>query len=268
MTDADNAAAAVLDALDRKRQIAPLTDGNPEFDLAQSGDAALAVMRLREARGERVVGCKLGFTNRTIWDEYNVHAPIWGPVYDTTTGPIDSAVAVAEFLEPRIEPEIVFRVTGLPVPGAGIEAAMACVSHVALGFEIVQSVYPGWRFRAPDTIAAFALHGCLRYGPFHPVSPSDRADWAALLASFTLTLRRDGEIADTGESANVLGGGPLAALEHLSALLITLPAAPVPEAGAVFTTGTLTRALPVSTGETWEAEAVGLPLETVRLRFT
>jgi 2-keto-4-pentenoate hydratase len=30
------------------------------------------------ARGER----KLGFTNRTIWEQYNVYAPIWGYVYD------------------------------------------------------------------------------------------------------------------------------------------------------------------------------------------
>jgi 2-oxo-3-hexenedioate decarboxylase len=36
------------------------------------------------ARGERVIGRKIGFTNRTIWAEYAVYAPMWGFVFDTT----------------------------------------------------------------------------------------------------------------------------------------------------------------------------------------
>jgi 2-oxo-3-hexenedioate decarboxylase len=42
------------------------------------------VRSLREARGEKVLGRKIGFTNRTIWEQYGVYAPIWGYVYDTT----------------------------------------------------------------------------------------------------------------------------------------------------------------------------------------
>lgn len=30
----------------------------------------------------------------------------------------------------------------------------ACIDWVALGYEIVQSMYPGWQFAAADTIAA------------------------------------------------------------------------------------------------------------------
>ena len=43
-----------------------------------------AVRAKREARGERPIGRKIGFTNRTIWAEYGVYAPIWGYVYDGT----------------------------------------------------------------------------------------------------------------------------------------------------------------------------------------
>ena len=45
---------------------------------------AARVAQLRKARGERPRGWKIGFTNRGIWDRYGVHAPIWGPVWDTT----------------------------------------------------------------------------------------------------------------------------------------------------------------------------------------
>src|SRR3974390_1753684 len=38
--------------------------------------AALHARRL--TRGEKNVGRKIGFTNRTIWAEYGVHAPNWG----------------------------------------------------------------------------------------------------------------------------------------------------------------------------------------------
>ena len=52
---------------------------------------ALAVRALREARGEKVRGYKIGFTNRTIWARYAVYGPIWGPVYDTTVSSCDCA---------------------------------------------------------------------------------------------------------------------------------------------------------------------------------
>jgi 2-oxo-3-hexenedioate decarboxylase len=168
----DTIARSLLAALDEGRQIAPLTDADAGFDLAAASRVAAEVTRLREARGEHPVGRKLGFTNRTIWDEYGVHAPIWGPVYDSTTAPLGPALPLARLVEPRIEPEIVVRLGRAPRAGMSETELMACVTGVALGFELVQSLYPGWRFRAPDTVAAFALHGVLRHGPFAEVTPN------------------------------------------------------------------------------------------------
>jgi 2-oxo-3-hexenedioate decarboxylase len=256
-------AREVLAAFDGRRQRAPFSDGHPGFGLAEADAVALALMRLREARGERVAGHKLGFTNRTIWDEYGVHAPIWGPVYAGTVLERAASIDIAPLLEPRIEPEIVFRLAGPFAP----EEPLACVSHVALGFEIVQSVFPGWRFRAPDTVAAAALHGALVVGPWVEVRAGDRAAWAEALADFGVTLLRDGAVADEGRSSNVLGQGPVAALGHLADVLAALPGAPQMAAGQVFTTGTLTRALPVARGESWEVRVDGPPLAPLRLAF-
>jgi 2-oxo-3-hexenedioate decarboxylase len=267
MDTPQDVARRLLAALDERRQIPPLTDADPDFDLVQAGAAAVAVMERRVMRGERVAGHKLGFTNRTIWAEYGVHAPIWGPVYETTVRPAGDPVRLVPFLEPRIEPEIVFRLSRAPASGMDAEALLSCASHVALGFEIVQSLFPGWRFRAPDTVAAFALHGALVYGPFVEISAAGRGPWITALADFGATLLRDDAIADEGWSTDVLGEGPVAALAHLAAVLETLPGAPPVVAGQVFTTGTLTRAFPVAVGERWEARAEGLPLGPLCIAF-
>ena len=97
--------AALLEARDRRVQIPPLSKAG-ELALADAYRITAAIRAAREARGERVVGRKIGFTNRTIWDEYGVHAPIWGYVFDRTLGAAEEGADLAPLLEPRIEPEI------------------------------------------------------------------------------------------------------------------------------------------------------------------
>ncbi|WP_349358136.1 hydratase [Stappia sp.] len=248
---------------------APITDGDPGFDLARAYRVSAAIRDRRIARGARALGWKIGFTNRTIWDEYDVHAPIFGPVYDTTVARIDGEArcGIAHLMEPRIEPEIVFRIAAPLAPGLSEAELLARIDGVALGFELVQSPYPGWRFQAADTVAAFALHGLLRHRPFVAIAPDTRADWLARLSTFSLTLAKDGVAVDRGHADNVLGG-PLSALK---ALVDGLPDTALAQAigpGVLVTTGTLTRAFPVAPGETWETRIDGLPLPDIRLEMT
>src|SRR5690606_34018286 len=178
----------ILAALGGRTQITPITDAEPAFGLVEAYAVSAAITQRRVAAGERPVGWKIGFTNRTIWEEYGVHAPIWGPVYDTTLFVVDPAETVdcdvTRLIEPRLEPEIVFRIGRPPEPGMEGQALIACLDGVAHGCEIVQSVYPGWVFKAADTVAAFALHGRLYCGPFQPIDES----WLARLAEFEIVL--------------------------------------------------------------------------------
>lgn len=231
---------------------------------------AAEVRRLREVRGERPVGRKIGFTNTTIWTEYNVAGPIWGTVYDTTLHRIADATtpfALGPFVEPRIEPEITFGLRAAPEPGMDERTLLDCVAWVAHGFEIVQSLYPGWRFTAPDTVAAFGLHGALLLGPSAEITEETADQWSAALSGFRLTLLRDGAVADEGHAANVLGGGPLAALRHLVDALAADSASPPLAPGEIVTTGTITRALPIRAGERWSTRLTGLPLDGIDLAF-
>lgn len=109
MMDHDAIAAEVLDALAAHRQIAPFSERMPGFAMAAAYGVTAALRRMREARGERWAGRKIGFTNRGIWEEYNVRAPIWGDMFDSTVFELgNGAFDLSPLLEPRIEPEIVF----------------------------------------------------------------------------------------------------------------------------------------------------------------
>lgn len=238
--------ARLLGVLDRGGRLEPFPDG---FDLDAGYGLQHAVSAARAGRGERRVGRKIGFTNRTIWPTYNVDAPIWGPVWDSTL--FDGArLALGHRPEPRIEPEVVLRLGRVPVPGMGADDLAGCIEAVAPGFEIVQSPYPGWKFRAPDTVAAFGLHGALVTGEWVAATPERLAE----LADFAAVLEQGHAIIDRGRSADVLGGGPMAALAHLVQVLAADAGAAPLAAGEVITTGTLTGAWPVAPGQVWRMQ--------------
>jgi 2-oxo-3-hexenedioate decarboxylase len=269
MIDPDQIAREIVEAWTARRQIAPLAARLPGFDLDQAYQVTAALRRLRQANGERPIGRKIGFTNRTIWDEYQVYAPIWGDMYASTLQETDgnAALDLSPYLEPRIEPEIAFGLARAPEPGMDEAALLTCIDWVAHGFEIVQSMFPAWRFAAADTVAAFALHGAYRLGPRKPIAEAPPEGWLAALTRFEISLYRDGTLVDRGQAANVLDG-PLSALRHLNDLLAEDRHNPPLAAGEIITTGTVTRAFPVAPGESWRTELRGLPLPAMSICFT
>src|SRR5919108_1274930 len=150
--DIDRVASEALAAIDSGRAIASFCARLPGFRLDDAYRVTAAIRQLREARGERVVGRKIGFTNRTIWAEYGVYEPIWGYVYDRTMHDLDHvAFPLRGLTEPRIEPEIVFGLAAAPAVGMDERELLGAIEWIAHGFEIVQSIFPGWKFTAPDT---------------------------------------------------------------------------------------------------------------------
>ncbi len=260
-------AIAILAALDERRQIAPFTDQPGGMSLPDAYRVSRGVTAKRIARGEVPVGRKIGFTNRMIWDEYGVHHPIDGPVYDTTLSDTTGAsrtFSLAACVEPRIEPEIVLGLSAAPTADMDEPALMSCIGWVAHGFEIVQSLYPGWRFKGADCVAAFGLHGALLCGPRHALQPATRGLALQALTRFSITLNRDDITMDTGHATNVLGG-PVSALRHLvQAIAQDAEAAPL-QPGDIITTGTVTRAFPVLPGERWTTHVSGMDVPGLEL---
>lgn len=254
-------AAEILAALDAGTQIEPVTDRVPAFD-KQAGYAVAAALRgLRQARGEKPVGRKIGFTNRNIWAEYSVYEPLWGDVYDSTLHDIapEASIRASHLPEPRIEPEIVLGLGQDIEPGMGVDDIAHSIEWVAHGFEIVQSVFPGWRFTVADCIADGGLHGALFVGPRRLLRDEERVGLAASLSDLQVLLHRDGIRIDEGSGANVLDG-PIHALGYLVEVLAGDRLNPPLRRGELVTTGTMTRAFPVSPGERWSTTISGFDL--------
>ncbi|HZP78155.1 MAG TPA: fumarylacetoacetate hydrolase family protein [Pseudolabrys sp.] len=257
----------ILAALGTGGAITPFT-ARPGGLTAEGASRVLARLHAAFlARGETIVGRKIGFTNRGIWAQYGVDAPNWGFVTDRTVCDLAArpVLPLATLSEPRIEPEIMFRFARVPAPGMDDAALLDCIDWLAAGYEIVQSLYPQWKFGVPDTAAQNAMHGALLIGPRHAVA-ARRADWLRELPRFTVDLARDGEVVDRGGGASVLEG-PLSTLRYLMQRLADDPRHPSLAAGEIVSTGTLTKAFPVKPGETWTATFAGILLAPITLRF-
>lgn len=259
-------ALAICDAQANVRQVEPFTSQIPAFDLESAYEVARLVHESRLAGGASPVGRKIGFTNFDMWEIYGVREPIWSFVYDTTVSRLAGSKGVCRldsFAEPKIEPEVAFRFRSIPPRGADLAAMLAAVEWAAPAFEIVQSHFPDWKFRAPDTVADCSLHGRLLLGA--PVAPAMLgSDPRTALESFAVDLYCNGQLRAKGDATDVLGG-PLAALVHLASVLERQPAAPFLSAGEVVTTGTITTAQTIRPGETWAARFRGIPLAEISL---
>jgi 2-oxo-3-hexenedioate decarboxylase len=259
----------LIAAQDTVTMLPPVTAGAPDFGIADAYAVLAEIETRRRAQGWRSVGRKIGFTNRTIWERYGVHQPMWAHMWMHTVHYARNgrgSLSLQSFVQPRIEPEVVFKLKSpLPLTDAPL-AQLAAAEWIAPGFEIVQSHFPEWKFTAADCTAAFGLHGALFVGTPVAVTDANRDKLSTTLSSFALTLSRGGNVVDRGTGANVLGS-PALALAHLARLVGAQPQFPPIAAGEIVTTGTITDAWPVAPGETWSSDYGALGLEGLTLSF-
>ena len=203
-----------------------------------------------------------------MWSVYGVKSPIWGYTTSRTTRELSDVqvMALKEFSEPRIEPEIMFGLGAAPAATMSDSALIDCVEWVALGYEIVQSIFPNWKFSAADTVAANSIHGALLIGPRHAIAPR-KAEWQFELSTFEVELYCNNGNSCSAATARSCSNSPLKALRHLVDLLANDPHNPPLSAGEIISTGTLTLAMPIKSGERWTTTVAGIPLEEITVRF-
>lgn len=276
-TQASRLAHKILSAHENAVLMAPLSE-DASLTIADGYDIAKCILDDRIARGEIPVGRKIGFTNRKIWGRYGarepIAAPLWGMMYDTTVSflPENHGVfSLAGTLQPRIEPEIIFKLRRAPRHDADLAEIADCIEWMAHGFEIVVCPFPGWQFEAIDAVAAFGLHGALVVGEQRNLSQQTRRNLAELLTqasvSLSLTSGDRSGICAAGFGNDVLDS-PVHALLHLHQLLQTQPQFAPLAAGEIISTGTWTDAHPVAPGETWTTAFSGVSLPGLSLTFT
>ncbi len=253
----------------RQAALMALPSADGEFTLADAFAVGDEIRRQRIDAGERPLGYKIGFTNRTIWPRYGVFAPIWAPVWDSTVRLLDGAageLSMNGLVQPRFEPEVVFGFKQAPPPGISAADLPGCLDWVAHGVEVVHTHFDGWQFTAADSVADFALHGALVVGP--RCDPADfGADLSGQLAALTVELSCDGRVVDRGQGSNVLDSPLLALHLWLQAMAMHSPQWQV-KAGDIVTTGTITDAWPIAAGQTWQTNLSDSRLTGLRLTVT
>ncbi len=261
--DIEGFASSLLDAYDCGTQLPPISDSLPDLDAAVAYRIAHRITALRENRGEWRVGCKIGFTNRTIWPLYGVSGPMWGPVWNSTLHELPLApVALPKLAQPRLEPEIIFGLGSTVYAGMPLSRLAECIDWISHGFEIVFSPFPDWRFTGADTAAAFGLHGALYIGQRQRFAP----ELAFSLPGMRVDLEGPGNRHLNGFGSDVLDG-PLQALSFLLETLAADPDAPTLTAGQIVTTGTLTDAVPIAPGDRWTTRIDGIDLPGAEITF-
>jgi 2-oxo-3-hexenedioate decarboxylase len=231
------AAAALLGTVSER---APLSEDWPGLDV----DTAYAIqdeaLRQRRARGETLIGVKLGLTSRAKQQRMGIEVPLLAWLTDAMVLPTGAPVPHDALIHPRAEPELVF-VLGRPLSGPGVTAAtaMAAVDRVYGGIEVIDSRYADYRFTLPDAVADNGSSAYFSVGPVgRPPSSLDLSLEAAL-------LEVDGQIVDTATGAAVQGH-PAEALALAANALAARGRALQP--GWLVLTGGMTDAVPVRRG--------------------
>jgi len=240
------------------------------FDLAAAYAVEAELAQLRQAGGHATVGRKVGFANKALWRALKLDTLVWAHMYDDTVRYAENgmaAIPVEHMHSPKIEPEIVFRLKKpIGTEDRDPAAILAAVDWLALGFEIVDCVFPDWKFTPPDFVAAFGLHTALIVGEPRLVQPEMIPKLVEHLPTFRVRLLKDQQLVGEGSGRNSLRS-PALCLGELASAISRQPNAEPLAAGELVSSGTLTDSHPIAPGETWTAIVgdLGLPALTLRL---
>jgi 2-oxo-3-hexenedioate decarboxylase len=252
------------------RRIVPSpTARNPTFTLDEGYGVESELRRLRLAEGRSVVGVKVGFANRAVWRALRLETLVWAAMYDDTVRYAmggHAALSVTRMTSPKIEPEIVMKLAR-PVDGSDAAAALASVEWIALGFELIDCVFPDWKFQPADFVASYGLHSALVVGEPARLTADLIPGLVGELSQFGVKLSRNGEIVEEGGGRNVLKS-PALCLAELAGAIARRPGAEPLGAGRLVSTGTLTTSQPCAVGERWSAAVEGLGVDALSLTLT
>jgi 2-oxo-3-hexenedioate decarboxylase len=199
----------MLDEAVRKGQPIAQLSHSLEFGVRDAYALQQASVERRLARGERLIGVKMGFTSRAKMLQMGVSDLIWGRLTSGMRLEDGGVLHLPRYIHPRIEPEIAFLLgSRLEGPVSPAEAALAVVG-VAPAMEIIDSRYEHFKFSLPDVIADNSSSSGFVIGAWR----SPQLD----LSNLGMVLEVDGQPVQVGSTAAILGH-PLRSLAAASRL--------------------------------------------------
>jgi len=240
------AAKALWEAERTCEPIGQLTVDYPGIDVVDAYEIQLINIRRRLAEGRLIRGHKVGLSSKAMQDMMGVDEPDYGHLLDDMFVFEDTEVETSRLCQPRVEVEVGF-VLGAPLRAPGCNAAdvLRATEYVVPALEIIDSRIRDWKITLCDTIADNASSCRVVLGG--RATRIDQVD----LRTVGATLRRNGNVIDTGSAGAVLGN-PVTAVAWLAnkvhAFGVSL------EAGHVVLPGSCTRAYDVAPGDNIRAD--------------
>ncbi|MEO3874286.1 fumarylacetoacetate hydrolase family protein [Nonomuraea sp. B12E4] len=226
----------------------------PIRDLVGTAADGYAVQEINTRRalgeGRRLVGRKIGVTNRLLQQQFGIDQPDFGMLFADTCYSDGLPVPMDKLLQPRAEAEVAL-VLGRDLSGGPFTVAdvIRAVEFVLPAIEIADSRIADWDITLADTIADNASSGAFVLGH----TPTSLLGLDLRAAGMTMT--RNGEEVSTG-SGEACFGGPLNAAVWLASRLGRTDH-PL-RAGDVVLTGALGPVVPVGPEDVFEARIDGL----------
>lgn len=247
MTDITKMAEIVDTAAHTATEIPQFSDTSP-----LSVDQAYAVqalsMQRRYARGEKRVGIKMGLTSRAKMIQVGVSDVIWGRLTDAMREEEGGTVSMADYVHPRVEPEIAFLI-GKPLAGevSPLEA-MEAVQAIAPALEIIDSRYKAFKFDIGDVIADNSSSSGFVIGNWHAADTD--------ISNLGMVLSIDGVAGEIGSTAAILGH-PVRSL--VAAARMVAAGGEMLHPGDIVLAGGATAAIPMAAGQavTLEVQNMG-----------
>ena len=201
----------------------------------------------RLSRGEKLVGFKMGFTSRAKMEQMGVDDLIWGRLTDAMEITEAQTIDLGNYVHPRAEPEIAFK---LKAPLAGkvtLEQALAAVEAIAPAIEIIDSRYRNFKFSLTDVIADNCSSSGFIVGPWQ----SPNTD----ISRLNVELLVDGKVVVQGNSAAILDH-PLNSLVEAARCIFEAGESLQP--GQIILAGAATAAVALGAGQTVAVVVEGL----------
>ena len=231
-------------------EISKITDDYPQMDYEDAFDIQWEIRRRKEARGNKVVGMKMGLTSWAKMSQMGVEHPCYGFLADYFSVDDGGELKVDELIHPKIEAELAFVLKeDLNGPGVHIGDVLKATDLVMPAVEVIDSRYKDFKFDLKSVIADNSSSSrFLTGGVAKPVSELD-------LKTLGVAMMINGEVVQTGAGAAVLGH-PASSVAMLANMLAER--GEMLKAGTFIMIGAITAAVSVNKGDSFTVLFDGL----------
>lgn len=231
-------------------EITKITDDYPDMTYEDAFDIQWEIRRRKEARGNKIVGMKMGLTSWAKMAQMGVEHPCYGFLADYFSIPDGGEIKRDELIHPKVEAELAF-VTKAPLKGPGIHIGdvLRATDFVMPAVEIIDSRYKDFKFDLKSVIADNSSSS--RFIAGSTMAKPEDLD----LKNLGVVMEINGEVVQVGAGAAVLGH-PASSVAMLANMLgergEEIPA------GTFIMIGAITAAVQVERGDSFTVKYQGL----------